>query len=129
MIISILGVNLGNSHDLYKTTSWCSFTTYGQKLYKTLNLKKGIKDYKVDIKDLKKIKKNADLILASNVFAHSDKLKEMTKCMLKLLSKKGFKVYANDTNEESLKNALNEKKIDGLLEDLDQNNSFILIPL
>jgi prephenate dehydrogenase len=45
----------------------------------------------------------------------------------KTLSKKGFKVYANDLNEESLKNALNEKKIDGLLEDLDQNNPFILI--
>ncbi len=40
-------------------------------------------------KNLKKIKKNADLILASNVFAHSDKLKEMTECMLTLLSKKG----------------------------------------
>ncbi len=40
-------------------------------------------------KNLKKIKKNADLILASNVFAHSDKLKEMAECMLKLLSKKG----------------------------------------
>jgi len=40
-------------------------------------------------KNLKNIKKNADLILASNVFAHSDKLKEMTGCMLKLLSKKG----------------------------------------
>ena len=40
-------------------------------------------------KILKKIKKNADLILASNVFAHSDKLKEMADCMLKLLSKKG----------------------------------------
>ena len=40
-------------------------------------------------KVLKKIKKNADLILASNVFAHSDKLKEMADCMLKLLSKKG----------------------------------------
>ena len=40
-------------------------------------------------KNLKKLKKNADLILASNVFAHSDKLKEMTECMLKLLSKKG----------------------------------------
>ncbi len=39
--------------------------------------------------NLKKIKKNADLILASNVFAHSDKLKEMTECMLELLSKKG----------------------------------------
>jgi len=40
-------------------------------------------------KNLKKIKKNADLILASNVFAHSDKLKEMAKCMISLLSKKG----------------------------------------
>ena len=30
---------------------------------------------------LKKIKKNADLILASNVFAHSDDLKEMAKCI------------------------------------------------
>ncbi len=39
--------------------------------------------------NLKKIKKNADLILASNVFAHSDKLKEMAECMLSLLSKKG----------------------------------------
>ena len=40
-------------------------------------------------KNLKKIKNNADLILASNVFAHSDKLKEMAECMLKLLGKKG----------------------------------------
>ncbi len=40
-------------------------------------------------KNLNKLKKNADLILASNVFAHSDKLKEMAECMLKLLSKKG----------------------------------------
>ena len=40
-------------------------------------------------KNLKKIKKNADIILASNVFAHSDKLKEMAKCMLKLLKEKG----------------------------------------
>ena len=40
-------------------------------------------------KNLKKIKGNADLILASNVFAHSDKLKEMAECMLSLLSKKG----------------------------------------
>ena len=37
----------------------------------------------------KKIKKNADLILASNVFAHSDKLQEMAECMFKLLSKNG----------------------------------------
>ena len=40
-------------------------------------------------KNLRKIKKNADLILASNVFAHSDKLKEMAECMFSLLSKKG----------------------------------------
>jgi len=40
-------------------------------------------------KNIKKIKKNADLILASNVFAHSDNLKEMAQCMLNLLSKKG----------------------------------------
>ena len=40
--------------------------------------------------NLKKIKKNADIILASNVFAHSDKLKEMAECMLHLLSKKGI---------------------------------------
>ncbi len=40
-------------------------------------------------KNLKKIKKKADLILASNVFAHSDKLKEMAECMLELLSQKG----------------------------------------
>ena len=40
-------------------------------------------------KNLNKIKKGANLILASNVFAHSDKLKEMAECMLKLLSKNG----------------------------------------
>ena len=38
---------------------------------------------------LKKIKKGADLILASNVFAHSDNLKEMAECMIKLLNKNG----------------------------------------
>tara|TARA_Y100001970_G_scaffold166679_1_gene203897 strand:+ start:5309 stop:7855 length:2547 start_codon:yes stop_codon:yes gene_type:complete len=40
-------------------------------------------------KNIKKIKKNANLILASNVFAHSDNLKEMAECMLKLLDKRG----------------------------------------
>jgi len=40
-------------------------------------------------KNLKKIKKNADLILASNVFAHSDQLKEMAECMFKLLKNNG----------------------------------------
>ena len=43
----------------------------------------------VNSNDLKKIKKNADLILASNVFAHSDKLKLMAECMLKLIKKNG----------------------------------------
>ena len=43
----------------------------------------------LEIKNLKKIKKNADLILASNVFAHSDKLKEMAECMIKLINKSG----------------------------------------
>ena len=38
---------------------------------------------------LKKIKRNADIILASNVFAHSDKLDEMAECMYKLLNDKG----------------------------------------
>ncbi len=40
-------------------------------------------------KNLKKIKKNADLILASNVFAHSDNLREMAQCMKKLIKKDG----------------------------------------
>jgi nucleoside-diphosphate-sugar epimerase len=43
----------------------------------------------LDKKNIKNIKKNADLILASNVFAHSDNLKEMAECMIQLLSKKG----------------------------------------
>ena len=53
--------------------------------------KNGIKTFNgfLDKKNIKKIKKGADLILASNVFAHSDKLHEMAECMLKLLSKKG----------------------------------------
>ena len=40
-------------------------------------------------KNLNRLGKNADLILASNVFAHTDKLNEMADCMIKLLSKKG----------------------------------------
>ena len=43
----------------------------------------------LDEKTVKKIKKNADIILASNVFAHSDKLKIMAECMLKLVKKEG----------------------------------------
>ena len=40
-------------------------------------------------KNLKKIRKNADIVLASNVFAHSDQLKLMAECMLKLIKKDG----------------------------------------
>ena len=57
----------------------------------TLANKNKIKTFNgfLESKNVKKIKGNADLILASNVFAHSDKLKEMAECMLKLLSKNG----------------------------------------
>ena len=41
------------------------------------------------MKTIKKIKYKADLILASNVFAHSDNLKEMAISMDKVLSNKG----------------------------------------
>ncbi len=44
----------------------------------------------LNFKILRRIKKKADLILASNVFAHSDDLNQMADCMLKLLSKKGI---------------------------------------
>ena len=53
--------------------------------------KEKIKTYNgfLDKKTLKKIKKNADLILASNVFAHSNELKTMAECMIKLVKKSG----------------------------------------
>ena len=56
-----------------------------------ISKKNGIKTINgfLNSKNLKKIKKNADLVLASNVFAHSDDLKSMAECMLKLISKKG----------------------------------------
>ena len=54
-------------------------------------------------KNIKKIKKNADLILASNVFAHSDKLKEMAECMLSLLSKKWNYCYRSSIFAEHIK--------------------------
>ena len=50
---------------------------------KTLN-------YFFDKKILNKINKKFDLILASNVFAHSDKLKEMAECMSKLIKPNGI---------------------------------------
>jgi len=40
-------------------------------------------------KNISKIRKNADIVLASNVFAHSDELKMMAECMFKLLKKDG----------------------------------------
>ena len=61
-------------------------------------------------KNLRKIKKNADLILASNVFAHSDKLKEMTQCMLKMLNKKGTIVI----EVQYLMNTLNDLTFDNI---------------
>ena len=53
--------------------------------------KKKIKTFNgfLNTKNLRKIKKGADIILASNVFAHSDNLKEMAECMKKLLKKDG----------------------------------------
>ncbi len=53
--------------------------------------KKKIKTFNgfLNIRNLKKIKKGADIILASNVFAHSDNLKEMAECMKKILKKDG----------------------------------------
>ena len=53
--------------------------------------KEKIKTYNgfLNKKSLKKIKGKADLILASNVFAHSNELKTMAECMLKLVKKSG----------------------------------------
>ena len=64
--------------------------TPARNLAKKANKEK-IKTYNgfLDEKSLKKIKKNADLVLASNVFAHSDKLKLMAECMLKLIKRDG----------------------------------------
>ena len=60
--------------------------------------------------NIKKIKKNADLILASNVFAHSDKLKEMAECMFTLLSKKGTIII----EVQYLMNTLNDLTFDNI---------------
>jgi len=61
-------------------------------------------------KNLKKIKKKADLILASNVFAHSDKLKEMAECMFALLGKKGTIII----EVQYLMNTLNDLTFDNI---------------
>jgi nucleoside-diphosphate-sugar epimerase/dTDP-4-dehydrorhamnose 3,5-epimerase-like enzyme/SAM-dependent methyltransferase len=62
-----------------------------KNLAKIANREK-IKTYNgfLDKNSLRKIKKNADLILASNVFAHSDDPKIMAECMFKLLKKNGI---------------------------------------
>ena len=56
-----------------------------------ISKKKGIKTVNtfLNLKSIQKIKKNANLILASNVFAHSNDLRSMAESMLSLLSKKG----------------------------------------
>ena len=64
----------------------------------------------LDEKNLKRIKKNADLILASNVFAHADKLKEMAKCMLKLLKNNGTLII----EVQYLLNTLNDITFDNI---------------
>ncbi len=53
--------------------------------------KNGIKTFNeyLNYRTVKRIKKKADLITASNVFAHANDLKTMAKCMLDLLSKNG----------------------------------------
>ena len=53
--------------------------------------KKKIKTFNgfLNKKNLKKIKSNADLVLASNVFAHSDNLQEMAECMINLIKPSG----------------------------------------
>jgi len=45
----------------------------------------------------------------------------------KSLTKKGYKVFADDLDKNSLSSALSEGSIDGFLEDLNCNNNFILI--
>jgi nucleoside-diphosphate-sugar epimerase/SAM-dependent methyltransferase len=53
--------------------------------------KQGIRTFNAFLnkKNIKKLKKNADLVLASNVFAHADDLRSMAECMLSLLKKNG----------------------------------------
>ena len=74
--------------------------------------KKKIKTFNgfLEEKNLKKIKKNADLILASNVFAHSDKLKEMAECMFSLLRKNGTIII----EVQYLINTLNDLTFDNI---------------
>ena len=61
-------------------------------------------------KNIKTIKRKFDLVLASNVFAHSDNLKEMAECMIKLLSKKGTIII----EVQYLMNTLNDLTFDNI---------------
>ncbi len=61
-------------------------------------------------KTLKKIKKNADLVLASNVFAHSDDLQQMADCMIKLIKKNGTIII----EVQYLMNTLNDLTFDNI---------------
>ena len=72
--------------------------------------KNGIKTINcfLERKNLKKIKKNADLILASNVFAHSDKLQEILSVCY--FNKKGKFIEKNilDTKDLTFDNIYHE---------------------
>jgi 2-polyprenyl-3-methyl-5-hydroxy-6-metoxy-1,4-benzoquinol methylase len=57
--------------------------------FSNMNGIKTINDF-LNRKMLNKIKSKADLILASNVFAHSDNIDEMTECMKELLKDNGI---------------------------------------
>ena len=64
----------------------------------------------LDKKSLKKIKKNADIVLASNVFAHTDELKTMAECMLKLIKTDGTIII----EVQYLLNTLNDLTFDNI---------------
>ena len=76
-------------NDLYDKTMNFKYKNLANKMSIQVMEKFYLEDRNIFQKNLKKIKKNADLILASNVFAHSDDLKGMAECMIKLLNKNG----------------------------------------
>ena len=55
-------------------------------------------------RSLKKIKKNADIVLASNVFAHTDDPKSMAEHMIKLIKKNGTIIIEVQYLLDTLKN-------------------------
>ena len=74
--------------------------------------KNNIKTYNgfLDEKTLRKVKKNADIVLASNVFAHSDNLKMMAKYMLGLLKNEGTLII----EVQYLLNTINDLTFDNI---------------